>query len=60
MELPFTNDQIGDVLYEGSVYVDGKPVCDNSWDDKEALVVCRCGVGWWLMCLAGCSAIVAE
>lgn len=32
---------IGDVLYEGSVFVDGKPVCDNAWDHKEALVVCR-------------------
>ena len=41
MDLPYTRNQIGDRLYEGSVYVDGKPVCDNSWDYKEAVVVCR-------------------
>jgi len=32
---------IGDTLYEGSVFLDGRPVCDNSWDENEALVVCR-------------------
>merc|ERR1719458_2185564 len=41
VDLPYTRNQIGDRLYEGSVYVDGKPVCDNSWDAKEAVVVCR-------------------
>jgi len=33
--------EIGDTLYEGSVFLDGLPVCDNAWDDNEALVVCR-------------------
>ena len=33
--------QIGDTLYEGSVFLDGRPVCDNSWDHSEGLVVCR-------------------
>ena len=32
---------IGDLLYEGNVFIDGRPVCDNGWDEKEALVVCR-------------------
>ena len=31
--------EIGDTLYEGSVFLDGLPVCDNAWDHNEALVV---------------------
>ena len=33
--------QVGDTLYEGGVFLDGRPVCDNAWDHNEALVVCR-------------------
>ena len=39
--LQHSSSQIGDLLYEGSVFIDGRPVCDNSWDHNEALVVCR-------------------
>ena len=39
--LQHSSSQIGDTLYEGSVFLDGRPVCDNAWDDNEALVVCR-------------------
>ena len=39
--LQHSSSQIGDTLYEGSVFLDGRPVCDNAWDDSEALVVCR-------------------
>ena len=41
--LQHSSSQIGDTLYEGSVFLDGRPVCDNAWDDNEALVVCRYG-----------------
>ena len=41
ISLQHSYSEIGDPLYEGSVYLDGRPVCDNSWDEKEALVVCR-------------------
>ena len=36
-----SSTEIGDRLYEGSVFVDGRPVCDNGWDENEALVVCK-------------------
>ena len=39
--LQHSASQIGDLLYEGSVFIDSRPVCDNSWDHNEALVVCR-------------------
>ena len=41
ISLEGSDSKIGDLLYEGSVFIDGRPVCDNSWDDKEAMVVCR-------------------
>ena len=41
ISLRHSYSEIGDLLYEGSVYLDGRPVCDNSWDQEEALVVCR-------------------
>ena len=41
ISLEGSDSNIGDLLYEGSVFIDGMPVCDNSWDDKEAMVVCR-------------------
>jgi len=31
----------GKTSKEGHVYVKGKPVCDDSWDDKDAKVLCR-------------------
>ena len=27
--------------YQGNVYVDDKPVCDDDWDDTDASVVCK-------------------
>lgn len=39
--LQHSSSLIGDTLYEGSVFLDGRPVCDNAWDHNEALVVCR-------------------
>ena len=39
--LEHSSTVIGDRLYEGSAFIDGRPVCDNGWDEKEALVVCR-------------------
>ena len=32
---------LGDNVYKGNVYVDGKPVCDDCWGAEEAKVVCR-------------------
>ena len=26
---------------EGNVFVDGKPVCDDMWDENDAIVACR-------------------
>ena len=28
--------------HEGNVFVNGRPVCDDGWDDNDARVVCRC------------------
>ena len=39
--LQHSSSEIGDTLYEGSVFLDGRPVCDNDWGHNEALVVCR-------------------
>ena len=39
--LQHSSSLIGDILYEGSVFLDGKPVCDNAWGHNEALVACR-------------------
>ena len=39
--LHHSSSLIGDILYEGSVFLDGKPVCDNAWGHNEALVACR-------------------
>ena len=31
----------GSTTNEGNVFVNGKPVCDDAWDDTDALVTCR-------------------
>merc|ERR1712192_44636 len=48
--LQHSSSLIGDILYEGSVFLDGKPVCDNAWGHNEALVACRslATIGPWL------------
>jgi len=30
----------GNITYEGNVLFNGKPICDYSWDDRDARVVC--------------------
>ena len=34
----------GSGSHEGNVYLDGRPVCHDSWDDTDAAVVCRSGI----------------
>ena len=31
----------GDTENEGNIYVNGSPVCDDSWEDVDAKVACR-------------------
>ena len=31
----------GENRKEGNVFVNGKPVCDDLWDEKDATVTCR-------------------
>ena len=31
----------GSFPYEGNLFVNGKPVCDDGWDNNDALVACR-------------------
>jgi hypothetical protein len=31
----------GHIPSEGNVYVNGKPVCDDEWDEDDAAVACR-------------------
>ena len=42
--LQHSESQIGETLHEGSVFLDGRPVCDNAWDEMEAQVVCRLNI----------------
>lgn len=32
---------LGDSRYFGNVYISGMPICDDSWDDLDAKVVCQ-------------------
>ena len=36
-----TVELVGGGRYSGNVYVDGRPVCDSSWDLADASTVCR-------------------
>ena len=31
----------GENRKEGNVFVNGKPVCDDMWDENDAIVACR-------------------
>jgi hypothetical protein len=31
----------GSGMHEGNIFVDGKPVCDDNFDNNDAKVVCR-------------------
>ena len=35
------NGSDGNNSVEGNVFLDGRPVCDDQWDDTDATVVCR-------------------
>ena len=33
--------QGGPTAYEGNLFIKGEPVCDDAWDENDAIVACR-------------------